>query len=151
MVWQRIRIALFVCTVLAVSASTAFAQEEGGKDKDKDKDKKEAEVLKTPPVEQPHPGGIIGGGGGGCGAPCGTRTIYVTECVPETYTARRTVYRSECRQETYTAYRRQDPKRLGAFSDFLRPHRFAFSRALGILGVWSIGPNLRPIPPARLP
>jgi hypothetical protein len=103
MVWQRIRIALFVCTVLAVSASTAFAQEEGGKDKDKDK--KEPEVLKTPPVEQPHPGGIIGGGGGGCGAPCGTRTIYVTECVPETYTARRIVYRSECRTENYTAYR----------------------------------------------
>jgi len=33
------------------------------------------------------------------------RTVYVTECVPETYQARRTVYRTECRQENYTAYR----------------------------------------------
>jgi hypothetical protein len=33
------------------------------------------------------------------------RTIYVTECVPQTYTTTRTVYRTECRTEPYTAYR----------------------------------------------
>jgi hypothetical protein len=33
------------------------------------------------------------------------RTIYVTECVPETYQTQRVVYRQECRTEHYTAYR----------------------------------------------
>ena len=54
-----------------------------------------------------------------CGSPCAPaaqaapaapaapafRTITVTECVPETYTAKRTAYRSECRTQTYTAFR----------------------------------------------
>lgn len=33
------------------------------------------------------------------------RTIRVTECVPETYTAKRTVYKVECRQETVDGFR----------------------------------------------
>ena len=37
-------------------------------------------------------------------APC-TRTICVTECVPETYKVKRTVYRTECRQETVDGFR----------------------------------------------
>ncbi|SRR6266545_2237203 len=45
----------------------------------------------------------------GCGspAPCAPamRTIYVNECVPETYQTQRVVYRHECRTENYTAYR----------------------------------------------
>lgn len=42
-----------------------------------------------------------------CPAPCGptTRTIRVTECVPETYTTKRTVYKVECRQETVDGFR----------------------------------------------
>jgi hypothetical protein len=53
------------------------------------------------------PGGPVTSGpvGGGCGAPCGTRTVYVTECVPEYYTATRTVYRTECRTENYTYFK----------------------------------------------
>src|SRR5262245_5631628 len=110
MVWQRIRIALFVCTVLAVSASTAFAQEDKdkkGEDKDKQPEKIGQPVDKGPLPPPHHPNGGPGGpGGDGCGNPCGgTRTIWVTECVPETYQARRTVYRTECRTENYTAYR----------------------------------------------
>ena len=34
-----------------------------------------------------------------CCAPA-TRTIQVTECVPETYTVKRTAYKVECRQES---------------------------------------------------
>jgi hypothetical protein len=34
-----------------------------------------------------------------------TRTIQVTECVPETYKEKRTVYRTECKTETYDAWR----------------------------------------------
>lgn len=37
-------------------------------------------------------------------APC-TRTIQVTECVPEYYKVKRTCYRYECRQEKYTAFK----------------------------------------------
>lgn len=54
-------------------------------------------------------------GNGGCcdnpgPAPCGptapaTRTIQVTECVPEYYTVKRTAYRTECRTETYDTVR----------------------------------------------
>ncbi|MCI0682307.1 MAG: hypothetical protein L0Y71_09400 [Gemmataceae bacterium] len=42
-----------------------------------------------------------------CSAPCPTttRTIKVTECVPETYTVKRTVYKVECRQETVDGFR----------------------------------------------
>src|SRR5438874_2047227 len=40
----------------------------------------------------------------GCAAPV-TRTICVTEWVPEQYQATRTVCRTEQRQETYTGYR----------------------------------------------
>lgn len=43
-------------------------------------------------------------GSSGCCAPS-TKTICVTECVPETYTAKRTVYRQEQRVEKYTAYK----------------------------------------------
>ncbi len=112
MVWQRIRIAVLVCTVLALSTSAALAQDEEKGDK-----KAQAEKLQPPTEKVPiqpggpamgGPGGPIvsgpggGGCGGGCGAPCGTRTVYVTECVPETYTATRTVYRTECRTENFT-------------------------------------------------
>lgn len=40
-------------------------------------------------------------------APCAPqmRTVYVTECVPQTYQVQRTVYHTECRQQHYTAYR----------------------------------------------
>ena len=34
-----------------------------------------------------------------------TRTITVTECVPEQYQVKRTAYRTECRQETYDTFR----------------------------------------------
>src|ERR1700730_6522813 len=37
-------------------------------------------------------------------APC-TRTVCVTEWVPEQYQTTRTVYKTECRQEAYTAYK----------------------------------------------
>jgi hypothetical protein len=42
-----------------------------------------------------------------CSAPCAptTRTIRVTECVPEQYTVKRTVYKVECRQETVDGFR----------------------------------------------
>jgi len=40
----------------------------------------------------------------GCCSPQ-TRTICVTECVPETYQVKRITYRTEQRQETYTAYK----------------------------------------------
>jgi hypothetical protein len=40
----------------------------------------------------------------GCCSPT-TRTICVTECVPETYTAKRTVYKTEQRVEKYTTYK----------------------------------------------
>jgi hypothetical protein len=52
-----------------------------------------------------------GDGGAPCGAPCeapcapATRTVCVTEWVPENYVATRTVYKTECVQEAYTAYR----------------------------------------------
>lgn len=36
--------------------------------------------------------------------PC-TRTIQVTECVPETYKVKRTAYKVECKTETYDAFR----------------------------------------------
>lgn len=39
-----------------------------------------------------------------CATPC-TRTVCMTEWVPEKIPCTRTVYRSECRQESYTAYR----------------------------------------------
>lgn len=39
-----------------------------------------------------------------CSAPC-TRTIQVTECVPETYTVKRTAYKVECRTEEYDTFR----------------------------------------------
>lgn len=43
----------------------------------------------------------------GCQNPTGptTRTIKVTECVPETYQEKRTCYRVECREEQYDAVR----------------------------------------------
>ncbi len=46
-------------------------------------------------------------GDGPCAAPCApaTRTVCVTEWVPENYVATRTVYKTECVQEKYTAYR----------------------------------------------
>ncbi|MCI0642416.1 MAG: hypothetical protein L0Y72_02620 [Gemmataceae bacterium] len=42
-----------------------------------------------------------------CARPCGpkTRTITITECVPEQYKAKRTAYRVECKQEEYEAVR----------------------------------------------
>src|SRR5205823_3091038 len=40
----------------------------------------------------------------GCCSPA-TRTICVTECVPETYQCKRIVYKQEQRTECYTAYR----------------------------------------------
>ncbi len=42
-----------------------------------------------------------------CAPACGptTRTIQVTECVPETYTAKRTVYKVECRTEVVEGFR----------------------------------------------
>jgi hypothetical protein len=45
----------------------------------------------------------VASGDGCCSPP--TRTICVTECVPETYTAKRITYKTEQRVETYTAYR----------------------------------------------
>lgn len=40
-----------------------------------------------------------------CSTPCApaTRTVTVTECVPETYTTKKTVYKVECVQEEYDA------------------------------------------------
>jgi hypothetical protein len=40
-------------------------------------------------------------------APCGptTRSVQVTQCVPETYTTKRTVYKVECRQEQVDSFR----------------------------------------------
>jgi hypothetical protein len=41
-------------------------------------------------------------------APCcppATKTITVTECVPETFKTTRTAYKTECKVETYTAYK----------------------------------------------
>jgi hypothetical protein len=45
--------------------------------------------------------------GAPCSAPCGpsTRTIRVTECVPETYTVKRTVYKVECRTKEVDSFR----------------------------------------------
>jgi hypothetical protein len=45
--------------------------------------------------------------GAPCSAPCGptTRTIRVTECVPETYTVKRTVYKVECRTKEMDSFR----------------------------------------------
>jgi hypothetical protein len=46
-----------------------------------------------------------------CSAPCSnpcptvTRTIKVTECVPETYTVKRTVYKVECKKEMVEGFR----------------------------------------------
>jgi len=106
MVWQRIRIALLVCTVLAISASSALAQDDKVEQKkvtdkvqDKVQDKVPVEKI-APPTEKVVVPPITSAPTGCC-----TRTVYVTECVPETYTATRTVYRSECRTEAYTYYR----------------------------------------------
>jgi hypothetical protein len=102
MLWQRIRIALLTGALVAATGLTAWAAED---DKDADKNPEKIGAPKTekdkappPPEHGPPPASP-------CGAPCGTRTVWVNEWVPEQYPCTRTVYSQECRTESYTAYR----------------------------------------------
>ncbi|MBI3407529.1 MAG: hypothetical protein HY040_04135 [Planctomycetes bacterium] len=82
MVRQPVRIALLLGAITAV-VSPARADEpiQAG---DKPAGDKQAQVRPTNPC---------------------TRTIQVTECVPETYKTKRTCYKVECKSETYDAWR----------------------------------------------
>src|SRR6476661_4183084 len=98
MFWKRIRIAL-LAGALAVTAGFVFADEktaDAPKGGDKTGDK---EPIKTPPKETTPP--VVSTPAPN---PC-TTTVWVSEMVPETYTATRTVYKQETKNETYTAYR----------------------------------------------
>jgi hypothetical protein len=113
MIWQRTRFALLACSVLAVFALMARADEEKKDDKKDEKKPEKVDAPKEDPTKAPPgyaPGHGVGYGGGYGGGDCGGpsyRTVYVTEYRSETYEATRTVYRSESRQEAYTAYREE--------------------------------------------
>jgi hypothetical protein len=84
MLFTRVRIALLVCSFVAVAVLTARAD-----DKTDDKKPEPIPAPKAPPA---------------AAAPA-YKTVCVTEWVPETYTGTRTVYKKECVPEKYTAYR----------------------------------------------
>lgn len=84
MFWNRVRILLVACILVAAAAVQARA---GGC--------ADGSCGAAAPIVD-----------GGCAAPAPAyRTIRVTELQPQQYTATRTVYRAETTQETYTAYR----------------------------------------------
>ncbi len=96
MFWKRIRIAL-LAGALAVTAGFVFADEKtADAPKGGEKEPIKTKPTETPPAAAPAP------------SPCGssgTTTVWVSEMVPETYTATRTVYRQETKNETYTTYK----------------------------------------------
>src|SRR5690348_15564229 len=75
--WQRARVALLTGVVLAGAALAARGGDHA------------APIAPAPAT---------------CCAPA-TRTVCVTEWVPEQHVETRTVYKTECAQEAYTAYR----------------------------------------------
>jgi len=90
MLFKRVRLALLVCSLVAVAALTVRAD-------DKAPDKK-PEAIPAPAAAAPAPA---------ASSDCGPtyKTVCVTEYVPESYTATRTVYKTECVPQKYTTYK----------------------------------------------
>jgi len=84
MLFKRVRIALLVCSFVAVAALTVQAD-------DKAPDKKPEPIPAPAAAPTPAPAPAM-------------KTICVTEWVPENYTATRTVYKKECVPEKFTCY-----------------------------------------------
>ena len=95
MLFKRVRLALLVCSLVAVAALTVRAD-------DKAPDKK-PEAIPAPAAAAPAPQPAASSDCGGCGPTY--KTVCVTEYVPESYTATRTVYKTECVPQKYTTYR----------------------------------------------
>jgi hypothetical protein len=92
MLWQRTRIALLTCALVALTGLTASGQEE--------KDKPKGEKI-APPTAEKAPAPLP------AATPCPpkTCTVWVNEMVQEQYPCTRTVYTKECKTEEYTAYK----------------------------------------------
>jgi len=117
MYWKRLFATLLAGSMLAVAGLAVQAQDTKDEKKEEKKEEKKVEEIKPPKGVETGPTHHVVPYAPDSGCGCGYTTVWVTECVPETYTATRTVmkpvttvekytaYRTECVPEKYTAYR----------------------------------------------